>query len=127
LNLLTYSQETYPKLILHGNDSLCLLTIPQVKRINIAFINLDFKTALSDTFRALNKRLDFVINKQVQLIGSYENQLELKNRVISSSEEVITTYKKLDKSNNRKIKVLKIQRFILFFSVFFTTALYLVK
>lgn len=101
--------------------------MPQVKRINIAFVNLDFKTALSDTFRALNKRLDFVVNKQVQLIGSYENQLELKNRVISSSDEVITTYKKLDKSNNRKIKVLKIQRFILILSVGISTALYLVK
>lgn len=127
MNLLTYSQETYPKLILQGKDSLCLLTMPQVKRINIAFVNLDFKTALSDTFRALNKRLDFVVNKQVQLIGSYENQLELKNRVISSSDEVITTYKKLDKSNNRKIKVLKVQRFILILSVGISTALYLAK
>lgn len=101
--------------------------MPQVDRINIAFINLDFKTALSDSFRVLKRRLDFVTNKQIQLISSNENQLELKNRVISSSDEVITTYKKLDKSNNRKIKVLKIQRFVLVCSVVFSTALYLVK
>lgn len=113
MSLLAYSQETYPKLILQGSDTLCVLTIPQVKKLNLTFVDLEFNKSLSDTFRIINKRLDFVVNKQSQLISNYENQLLLKNKVIENLDEVSEMYKTLDKKNSRKIKFLKIQRNIL--------------
>lgn len=113
IGLWSYSQETYPKLILSGSDTLCVLTIPQVKKLNIAFVNLEFNKSLADTFRIMNKRLDFLVNKQVQLISNYENQLLLKSKAIDSMGEVNSMYKDLDIKNTRKIKFLRLQRNVL--------------
>jgi hypothetical protein len=106
----SYSQVAYPKLIKLNEDSVCVLTIGQLKKINIEFAELDFYHELSDTLKSLNRKKDFIIGKQNELISNNDSQLRIKQDIIDTQTVQVSNLKMIDKYSQRQINGLKLQR-----------------
>lgn len=105
-----FSQNTWPRRILISNDTVICITPFQLKQANLLFVDGDFYKEMSDTLRILAVKQQRAINAEQNLVTNYENQLQLKNQIISSFDTVTIGYKYLIKKNDRQIKWLKVQR-----------------
>jgi hypothetical protein len=114
MNLLSISQNGYPKKIQLGNDIIVAFTVPQVKKLNLTFVNLDFKTTMVDTLLSLNRSYEKALSANKQLINNYENQINLKKQIILNQDTVIATYKGNCAKLEKQLKVVKVERNVLF-------------
>jgi hypothetical protein len=76
--------------------------------MNVVFINLDFKKTMVDTLLSLNRSYQRALDANKQLIGSYENQVNLRKLEIAEQDTIIRTYKKKNETLERTVKVLKV-------------------
>ncbi len=109
----TISPSKYPQKIFLNGDTVCAISLFQVKQMNLSFIDLRFYRSLSDSFRVINKQQDFLVKEQDKLINACGDQLKIKQGIIDTKGLQIMDLKLLDKTNTRKIKWLSVQRNVL--------------
>ncbi len=115
-----FAQTKYPYKSFINGDTVCILSIPQVTKLNLSFIKLDFETQLADSFRViLNKQNELIQFKDSKII-TYDNLIKINQKVINNDESRIVIYKELDLINQRKIKWLRVQRNVLAIAVIAT-------
>lgn len=108
--VLASSQTTYPTKLIISGDTVCAISIRQVRTINVAYVDFVFYKALSDSFRVMLKQQDFIIRESNKLTATYDNQLQIKQAVIDNSRAEISNYKILDMKSTKQKRWLKIQR-----------------
>lgn len=110
MNLSGYSQTTYPSKLIVGHDTVCAISLKQVRTINVAYVDLGFYKALSDSFRVILNQQEFIIKEQQKLTNTYDTQLRTKQSIIDNSRAEIVNYTLLNKKSQTQIKWLKVQR-----------------
>jgi len=124
--LLAICQQDYPQKIVWNKDTVCIISISQVKKVNSTFIKLDFQKELNDSLFKLNRMLLLAVNKQKQITSSYESQLQIKKEVIELNNEFIDQLKIREEKALKQNKLLKWQRNgLLVISVILGTLLYI--
>lgn len=96
-------QEGYPKKIVIDGDTLCAVTIDQVRKLNFVYIKDDFLKEMNDTLTVQNNRYKSLSNKYADLAKEYEVTMNLRKQVISEQDNIIAGYKK--NAKNQRIKV----------------------
>ena len=82
--LSSFSQEGYPKKIVIDGDTLCAITIDQVRKLNFVYIKDDFLKEMNDTLVVQNERYKSLSNKYSDLVKEYEVTMNLRKQVISA-------------------------------------------
>lgn len=107
------SQNVYPKKLTINGDTVVAITIPQLRKLNLMFVNTDYLKEMNDTLNSQNKNYGIAVSKFTSLTASYENQLKIRKGQIDEQNAIIENYKKMDKKWNRKVKLLRWERNIL--------------
>ena len=110
MSLYSFCQTGYPRLMVIDKDTIVALTIPQLKKVNISFVKLDFQKEMNDTLNSIISSYKQAIETQKHLNASYENQISLKNGIIVEDDAIRSHSKKIELKQTRQIKWLKIQR-----------------
>lgn len=115
-----FSQTGYPRKILINKDTLVVLTTPQLKKVNMTFVRLDFFREMNDTLNSIISSYKTALSTQSDLNSSLQKQIDLKQTIIIQEEAVISNYKITEKKLERQMKWLKVQR-----NTFFVTTVIL--
>lgn len=107
---LNFCQGTYPRLVKIGEDSVCAITISQMKSINVTYVNLDACNEMRDTLKSIVGKQGFAIKAQQKLLTNKDEQLALSADMLKGQDIIILDYKKVYKRDQRQIKWLNIQR-----------------
>lgn len=101
--LSSFSQEGYPKKIVIDGDTLCAITIDQVRKLNFVYIKDDFLKEMNDTLVVQNERYKSLSNKYSDLVKEYEVTMNLRKQVISEQDTIISNYKKENKRSKVRL------------------------
>lgn len=112
-----FAQVIYPRKIYIAPDTIVGITTDQVKKLNLAFVQLDFQKSLADSFRVIIKEQTNTIKLQDINISSYKSDMKIKQNIIDNDLGIIKNYKLLDQSSQRKTKFLRLQRNVLAIAV----------
>lgn len=112
-----FAQTKYPYKSFLNGDTVCVLSLKNVKQINLTFVRLDFQEALTDSFRVISKEQQATITLQDANISSYKSDMKIKQNIIENDHVIIDVYKTLDSKNQRQIRFLKLERNILAIAV----------
>lgn len=94
-------------------DTVCCLSINQVRQVNLTYVDLDYYHSLSDTLNSNLDKLKFITNEQDQLINLQKSDMIIKQSIIDNQMLQIVKYISLDKKSHRQIQWLKVQRNVL--------------
>lgn len=107
---LLFSQSTYPSKTVINSDTVCVISIPQAKEINVTYLELDQCIEVSDTLKSIIIKQNKVIGSQTKEVENLEKQIKFYNEIDKANGQIILDLKSLDKKSQSKIKWLKIQR-----------------
>jgi len=113
IQLSAISQDGYPKKIVIDGDTLCAVTIDQVRKLNFVYIKDDFLKEMNDTLNSQNLKYKNLNNKYSDLLKEYQVNTELRRQVVKEQDAIINNYKKMDKKQKRKIIFLRWERNII--------------
>ena len=122
------TSNEYPKLyISENNDTLLLLTIDQVKKLNVLKLEKDKYKELTDSLNRQVSDYELVIIQDKELINNLKEQLILKGKIINEKDGIVSELtdknKKIEKKLNRNVFFNK----VLIVGVGILTVLVLVK
>ena len=106
--LLSFSQENYPRRIELKGDTLCLITIPQVRKINERLLERRYFRSLSDSLLLYQNYL----RDQLQIQNHHINELlsldsisrERQREILSRYNSLFQEKETLSERNKRKRK-----------------------
>ncbi len=110
MSILSYSQKTFPKKIIINSDTLVLITVPQMREINLVYERF----SICDTVRSLYKReiQDYqnLAENNTATIENFQSQINLQDSIVSlmTMGNDICTDRVREK--NIKIRGLEVQR-----------------
>lgn len=113
IHLLGISQVAYPKKVVIDNDTVCIVSIPQIKIVNKVFIDRDELRELNDSLNSELSNYRDLAEGQKQIIITQDQQKEIKDKIILEKDVIIQSDEKLAKKQNRQIGWLKLQRNVL--------------
>lgn len=111
--LLNYSQKTYPQIQLIDKDTVCVIGIDQVKKINTVFTDVAECAELNDSLQAIIVTYDLLFKQKNKLIASQNNQLGTFGKIIEQKDIVIGNDSAIIINRDKKIKKLILQRNVL--------------
>ena len=97
-----WGQNKYPFKTVYEGDTVVMISIDQVKKINHLFLNNDFMKEMNDTLANQNKQYVFSESLHKSLIQSYEKQISLYKGATNESTLVINNFKKIEKKLKRQ-------------------------
>lgn len=101
MNLSTFSQDGYPKMIVYDNDTAVLISTNQMKELNLLYIEKNYYNQLSTKLEELNGSLSEQNNK-LKLTNSLLNeQNRFKDTIIVNKDVIIKSLNK-DINKNKK-------------------------
>lgn len=113
--------------ISENNDTLLLLTIDQVKKLNVLKLEKDKYKELTDSLNRQVSDYELVIIQDKELINNLKEQLILKGKIINEKDGIVSELtdknKKIEKKLNRNVFFNK----VLIVGVGILTVLVLVK
>ncbi|PCI28503.1 hypothetical protein COB55_03835 [Candidatus Wolfebacteria bacterium] len=106
LPLTSMSQDNpYPKLYIAENgDSLILITLEHVQKLNIEHVELLKYKELSDSLNEQIIDYEIVIIKDNELISNLESQLILRDDISLNQDEIIKNLEEKNKKTEKKLK-----------------------
>lgn len=78
---LAYSQNEYPKLIIIEKDTLCAITIPQVRDLNAVFNSLDEQKETNDSLRSIVSNYQVISDTHERLIKLLSDEIAAQNQI----------------------------------------------
>lgn len=108
-----YSQDAFPKLVVIKGDTCALLTIKQVKDINIAFARYEQDAHVLLSFKYQNGIYRSLIKAKDEKIDNMIAQKTVSDSLFSLSHIQTETERGVNLHLERQIKLLKIERDIL--------------
>ena len=108
-----FSQQTWPQIQLINGDTICLLSINQIKKINNIYDTKNEYHELSDSLIKLIDTCNFINNKKDILIKSCKKEIYYQKEIIGKQEEIISNDNLIYIQQKKKIKKLNVQRVIL--------------
>lgn len=106
----SFCQVNYPQKSIINNDTVCIITIDQVKKINTTFIELDQYKELNDTANSRLITYIKLVDNNTDLIKSLESESKVKDQLILQQKGLIDNKKNELKIQEGKTLWLKIQR-----------------
>ena len=110
---LSISQTGYPKKIIIGKDTGCVITITQLDEINSTYIDLDECKELTDSLKSEINNQDKRAIKQTAALENATQQIDALKVINEERKSINENDKKMIKQKDRKIKWLTLQRNIL--------------
>jgi ABC-type maltose transport system permease subunit len=107
------SQNDLVHKVIIGTDTGMWIPQAKIKNLNIQFARLDYFKEMCDSLKKLSYTLSLEVSHQKDLIYNYDQQISLQQKEIGNQYKEIQDYKDLDKSNQNKVKWLKLQRNVL--------------
>lgn len=108
--IIIYSQVPYPKLSIINGDSVCIISVNQVKSINSTYINLKELKEETDSLSAMVVNYSKLTDKNDKLIGSLGKQIVIQDSIITEKDVVINSSNGIIANKENKIRWLKAQR-----------------
>ena len=99
------NNEDYPKLLINNKDTFLILTVDQVKKLNILKEEKNKYETLTDSLSLQMMDYDLVIIKDKELIDNLKEQLILKDKIIIEKDDIISEYIEKDKKLSKKLKL----------------------
>jgi len=103
-----FSQEGYPKKTVIGNDTLVLITLPQLTKINSAYLRLDYQHDISRSLSQENNLLKDLINNNDKLLDNSRKELALKDSIASELDLQVEELESKNRGLDRKLKLAKL-------------------
>lgn len=98
------NDDEYPKLfITQDGDTLLLLTIPQIKKLNILYLEKQKYKELTDSLNKQVSDYELVIIQDKELINNLKDQLILNGNIINEKDGIITNLKEENKKQDKKL------------------------
>lgn len=110
LHLLNYSQKTWPQIQLIDSDTVCVISIDQVKVINKTFSDKDECEEMNDSLFSQIISYVELIDKTRGLVASQDRRIEIQHTIIDKKDIIISNTEAENAKNKKKIKFLKLQR-----------------
>lgn len=117
-----FSQKTYPQKIKIDSDTIVAISEKQMLDINLAFEKLRYEKELNDTLKNIIRQYRRATSTQGAEINSLQNQLTIKNIILSDKDTIISDYKKMYYTIEKRNKWIKIER-----NTFFVTTIILLS
>ena len=99
------NNEDYPKLLINNQDTFLILTVDQVKKLNILKEEKNKYETLTDSLSLQMMDYDLVIIKDKELIDNLKEQLILKDNILTEKDGIISEYIEKDKKLSKKLKL----------------------
>lgn len=104
------SQNVYPKKVVINSDTLCLITIAQVKHIDKTFLELDKQAEMNDSLASMIRMYKSAFTTSDLLEKSLRSQILLKDQSMIELDKIIDNDGRIQKNDARHIAWLKLQR-----------------
>lgn len=111
ISLLSFSQQSFPKKLVIDRDTVCVISIDQLRLINGVFVDRDECNEVSSLLNSQIRRYEDLVTKQDSLLMSSQRQVTLQEGVIEEKDRWIFNDGVIIKKHDKKIKFLKFQRF----------------
>ena len=98
------NNEDYPKLLINNQDTFLILTVDQVKKLNILKEEKNKYETLTDSLSLQMMDYDLVIIKDKELIDNLKEQLILKDKIIIEKDSIIEEINDKNNELSRKLK-----------------------
>ena len=110
MSRLSISQNVYPSKFLIGKDTVCIISISQVEKINNLYVDMDECKELNDSLNASIINYNLLASNQKALISVKNNQIAIQDSIIMEKDNIISNDNKIVQEKNKVIKLLKLQR-----------------
>lgn len=104
------SQTKYPNKIIIEGDTICQVTIEQLKTANQKFVKLEYCEAISNTLTQQNTIYREIIEKDKEIEVNRQSQIRILQLQKKELDNSVQEYKEDIKNKDKKIKWVKIQR-----------------
>lgn len=108
-----FCQSAFPRKAVIGNDTVCILSIEQVKIVDKVFIDRDECYELRDSLGSQIKNYGILVGQQKEVIASLDKEIEVTNKIVAEKNLILLSDEKLLKKQNRQVKWLRLQRNVL--------------
>ena len=108
MSLSAFSQEDYPKKTVIGSDTLVLITLPQLTKINQVYLRLDYQHDISRSLSQENNLLKGIVDNNSKILDNCMNSSAVKDSLMSEMELQYDELSKSNKSLERKLKIAKL-------------------
>jgi|694.fasta_scaffold00011_68 hypothetical protein len=113
MNLSSICQTGLIKKIVLNNDTGVFVPMKGVRQINSVFVDLDECKEINDTLKGIITKYDLAYGKLDSALKYKKIECLKKDSTITSYDNIVINQEKLIKKNDRKIRLLKIQRNVL--------------
>lgn len=107
---LVFCQVSYPNKAVIDRDTICQITIPQLKKINECFVRVEYLQSLNDTLEAEQEQFYDALSRGIlieQSLVRQINALEQQNKLLHG---MVFDYEKEVEKKDKKLKWVKLQR-----------------
>lgn len=104
------SQTVYPRKAVIDNDTVCIVSIEQIKIVNKVFVDRDECNELKDSLNSQIKTYGALVKEQNNIISAQDERIEIQKNISAEKDNIIASDEKLLKKQNRQVKWLKVQR-----------------
>ena len=105
---LAFSQEDYPKKTVVGSDTLVLITIPQLTKINHTYLRLDYQHEIARNLSQENGLLKSLIDNNDKLMENIKAELAVKDSIASELDLQVEELESKNRGLDRKLKLAKL-------------------
>ena len=98
------NNEEYPKLLISNQDTFLILTIDQIKKLNIEHIEKNKFKELTDSLNKQVENYELVVIQDKELINNLKEQLILKDNIIIEKDGINEELTNKNKKIGRKLK-----------------------
>lgn len=113
LAISSYSQASYPNIIIKGTDTSCVVPIDAIRTYNAAISDLDACNEVADSLNAQKERYKSISETKSVVISDDNVLIDNYKKQVAEKEITEASYKKEADQHKNKITWLKIQRNVL--------------
>lgn len=107
---LVFCQTSYPNKVVIDGDTICQITIPQLKKVNECFVRVEYLQQLNDTLEAEQEQFYDALSRSMLIEQSLVKQVDALEKQKMLLHGMVSDYEKEVEKKDKKIKWLKIQR-----------------
>lgn len=113
ISLSAISQSVYPKKAVLDKDTVGIVSIDQVRKVNKSFVDLDECQEMKDSLTAQIRVYDKLHSEMNNTITSQDKEILIKQSIITQQQTILQDDDKIAKKMNRRIVLLKVERIAL--------------
>lgn len=94
-----------------------MITIPQIRAINLTYLQLNYYERLSDTLQSAINNLNSQVKDKNLLLLNYDGRLNNCQKIVDNNKKIVSDYQDVIKASSRKLWLLKLERNVLVVAV----------